>query len=302
MKRLILGAAVAALFFTACKSDSALVTPNPITSIRTAKPALWKISDADTTIYLFGTIHVLPKALKWRTPRMEKALGSASELVLEVADTGDDAKTAGIFFRLATSPNLPPLSERVPSEKRAGLSALIARTGLPAPFLDKMESWAAAVTLSAGMLGELGLKPEDGAENQLTATFKAAHKPISGLETTEQQLGFFDTLPEASQRTFLVSMVDDATDPKTEFANMLRSWAKGDLAAIAVSFDDELQLSPDLVDVLIRKRNAAWTQWLANRIGKPGTIFVAVGAGHLAGRDSVQTMLAARGIKSQRLQ
>ncbi len=302
MKRVMLGAALAALFFSACQSDSAPVAPNPILAIHHARPALWKIADADTTIYLFGTIHVLPHALKWRTPKIEAALHNSSELYLEVADSDDQAKMLTVFTRLGMSPNQPPLSQRVPVEKRASLAALIARTGLPTGFLDKMETWAAAVTMSAGLFGELGVKPEDGAESQLTRSFKAWGRPIGGLETTEQQLGFFDALPEAAQRTFLVSMIDDSADPKAEFAKMLRSWAKGDTAAIAISFDDELQLSPELVEALIRRRNANWTNWLAQRMAKPGTIFVAVGAGHLAGHDSVQTMLAAKGIKAVRLQ
>jgi uncharacterized protein len=83
---------------------------------------------------------------------------------------------------------------------------------------------------------------------------------------------------------------------------MLDAWSRGDLKGIARTFDDETQMSPELKDALMRRRNARWAEWLARRLDRPGTVFVAVGAGHLAGADSVQKMLEARGIKAKRVQ
>ncbi len=267
-----------------------------------ARPALWKLADADTTIYLFGTIHVLPKSLKWRTAKFDAAVASADQLYLEVADLDDASKTAGTFMKLAISPNLPPVLNRVPANRRAGLKALIEKSGVPTAVLDKFEDWAVAVTLSSALLKDLKVSPEDGVEHQLTSLFRAAKKPIAGLETTELQLGFFDKLPAKAQQTFLVSMVDDATDADAEFRKMVRAWGRGDQQAIAISFDDELKLSAELSEVLIRARNRNWTDWLAKRLDTPGTILVAVGAGHLAGKDSVQTMLTKRGLRVARVQ
>jgi uncharacterized protein len=265
-------------------------------------PALWKLSDADTNIYLFGTIHVLPDNYKWRTPAFDKAAGASQELVLEVADLDDDAKSADAFMRLATSPNLPPIIDRVPADKRAGLQSLVAKAGVPSPVLDRFESWAVAVTLSAGMLKALNVSPESGVERQLLANFRAAKKPVVGLETIEQQLTLFDTLAEPTQRAFLISMVDESGDARAEYEKMLTAWSSGNQGGIAISFDDELALTPELTDALLRKRNANWTAWIAERMKQPGTIMIAVGAGHLAGSESVQAMLAERGLKVSRLQ
>jgi uncharacterized protein len=267
-----------------------------------AKPALWVLSDEDTKIYLFGTVHVLPKGYQWRTPPLDAAMAESKELVLEVADLDDDAQTAGTFMSLAMSPGLPPVSERVPASKRAAFDALVAKSGIPSAALDQFESWAVALTLATGMLKDLGVGPDDGVEASLTKIFKKKNKPISGLETTEQQLGFFDTLPDDAQRIFLTSMVDDSADMQKEFDAMVASWAAGDEAKIAISFDDELKLSPELIDRLLRQRNANWTRWLVSRMERPGTVFMGVGAGHLAGPHSVQVMLGAKGLKVTRLQ
>ena len=97
-------------------------------------------------------------------------------------------------------------------------------------------------------------------------------------------------------------MVDDATDPQKEFNDMVSAWSRGDDKAIALTFDDELKLSPELVEALLHQRNANWKIWLEKRLEKPGTIFVAVGAGHLAGPDSVIALLSKDKFKVERIQ
>ena len=266
------------------------------------KPALWKLSDADTTIYLFGTIHILPKDMAWRTPVLEKAIEDSDELVLETADGVDLTKTAKVMMTMATSPGLPPLADRVPPEKRAGLAALIKSAGVPAKMLDGMETWAAAMMLTAMSFRTMGYNAEAGVERGLASLYGAEKKPVLGLETIEQQFGFFDTLPEETQRVFLEGTIEDPETSRATFTAMLRAWASGDTDAIARTFDGEASLTPELREVLMKRRNAAWTDWLAKRLDKPGTVMVAVGAGHLAGQDSVQEMLAARGLKAERVQ
>lgn len=266
------------------------------------KPALWKVADADTTIYLFGTIHMLPPNYAWRTQAFDKALGTADELVLEVVLDKDPKKTAEIMTRLGYAQGLPPLLDRVPADKRAALAKLIEQSRLPTATLDRMETWAAATTLAALTLRQANISATDGVERQLSTTFDAAGKPVGGLETTEQQLGYFDTLPEDVQRKFLVSVIDSTVDAEAEFKKMMAAWSSGDTNRIATTFDEELRFSPELAQVLLRQRNANWTDWVKQRLDTPGTVLVAVGAGHLAGRDSVQEMLAREGIKVSRVQ
>ncbi|MBB5687054.1 TraB/GumN family protein [Sphingobium boeckii] len=271
-------------------------------AVSEAKPALWKVADADTTIYLFGTIHVLPKDYQWRTRPFEAALATADSLVLEIVVDGAEAQDPKTMQALATSPGLPPLLDRVPAAERPALSDLVASSKIPMASLDRMETWAASLALASNMVADLNLSPNNGVERQLTATFRAANKPISGLETVTQQLGYFDTLPEATQRAFLSSVVNSNKDASAEFTQMIAAWASGDTQRIAATFDDEMKASPELADVLLTKRNANWASWVKQRLATPGTVMVAVGAGHLVGADSVQAMLAKDGLKVTRVQ
>lgn len=267
-----------------------------------AKPAMWKLADEDTTIYLFGTLHILPPGFTWRTPKFDAVAASADTLVLEIADQGDARQAAERFRALATSDGLPPLHERVPPAQRPVLAEMLKKAGLSESQLDGYETWAAALTLGAALYHDVGASAEHGVEQTLSGQFTQASKPIEGLETTAQQLGFFDTLPEASQRRLLASMVEESEGSAKQYAAMAAAWSRGDINAIAVTFDDELRISPDLAEILIRKRNANWTAALEKRLETPGTVLVAVGAGHLAGKDSVVDMLRARGLKVQRVQ
>jgi uncharacterized protein YbaP (TraB family) len=269
---------------------------------KAAHPAMWKLADSDTTVFLFGTIHMLPKGQGWRTAAMDRALAGADELVLEVADIDDMMASAKAMAKLGMSPGLPPIAERVPESKRAALRAMIAESGYPEAVYDRLETWAAALPLLGVTFKRLGLDPSLGIERQIGNPFRASGRTVTGLETVEQQLGYFDTLSEEAQRALLLSVVEDSADTRAQFAAMLAAWASGDLKGIERTFDDETQLSPELKAALMSRRNAAWADWLAQRMARPGTVFVAVGAGHLAGSESVQAMLKKKGLKAKRVQ
>jgi len=269
-----------------------------------AHPALWKLSDADTTIYLFGTIHILPAGTVWMDPPIKRAVESAQSLTLEAVLDQDPGQVATVLMKIGTAKGLPPLAERVPSAKRAPLAAMVKASGLPSTFLDGMKSWAAAIMLTGPALQQIGVDAatSPGVEPQLTTLFRSAKKPVEGFETAEVQLGYFDRLPESAQRAFLVATLDDPAKAKADFVKMIAAWEKGDPAAIEKSFADDPEFTPALRDLLIRQRDRKWADAIAKRLDQPGTVFVAVGAGHLVGPDSVQRMLSDKGLKVVRVQ
>ena len=289
-------AAFGAIAATACASAPAAETI-------TARPAMWRVTDADTTIYLFGTIHLLPPGTQWRSATFDKAASSADTLVVETRiDEKDPAATVGELFKLAISPGLPPLSERVKPARRADLAKAIADSGIPAPAFDRLETWAAAFMLLGGQFKALGLESGSGVESALKTQFDEGKKPIGELETNAEQFGYFDTLSEASQRDFLDGVLDDPAKMKDQFGAMLAAWSKGDVTALAKSFNDELDDSPELEEALLFRRNVNWARWVKTRLDQPGTVLVAVGAGHLAGNKSVVSLLEKQGVKVTRIQ
>lgn len=268
-----------------------------------ARPALWSVSDADTTVYLFGTIHLLPEKYQWRSATFDQAVSGSQELVVEtIIDDKNPTALMGVLASMAFSPNLPPIAQRVPPKKRAVLAAAIKKSGIPPLAFDRMETWAAAFMLLGNQYRDLGLKGGEGVEAVLRSTFQNQNKPIGELETNAQQLGFFDALPENAQRQLLEGAIETPEDTGKDFRNMLNSWVKGDVAAIARSFNHDLAGSPELMEALIKRRNANWKGWVEQRMAKPGSVLIAVGAGHLAGPGSVVDLLKRDGYKVTRVQ
>ena len=274
-----------------------------------AAPALWKFGDADTTIYLFGTIHALPPGYKWQDERISKAMAAADTLVIETLIDKDPQAIARLFPPPDAS--LPPIVERVPPKLRPRFLEQIGKAGISQTSLDRMPTWQAAFIMMGAVLKQLGIQRDAGVEAGIVPAFQpettAAAIPgghirkIEALETASAQLELFTTLSEADQRELLASMVDSQSAARTDYSNLLRYWATGDEPAIARAFENDEDMTPHLREILLRRRNANWTQWLKKRLDVPGTVFVAVGAGHLAGPMSVQTMLAAEGIRVQRI-
>ena len=266
-------------------------------------PALWSVSDADTTVYLFGTIHLLPENYKWRSPVLEKAVTGSQELVVEtLIDDKNPTATAMTLMQMALATGLPPIDKRVPPEKRAALDAAIAKSGIPKAALDRMKTWAAAFMLLGVQFRDMGLKSNEGVEPNLKASFTSEGKPIGQLETNAEQFGFFNALPEKAQRALLEGAVDSPKQSSDQFKSMLTAWQHGDVKAIATSFNHDLAASPELRDALLSKRNANWTRWIEERMKKPGAVMIAVGAGHLAGKGSVVDLLQRDGLHVRRIQ
>ena len=269
-----------------------------------ARPALWQVSDADTTIYLFGTIHLLPENFHWRSAKFDHAVASSQQLVIEtIVDDKDPTKIMSAMASLAfNTPNLPPLIDRVQPAKRAALAEAVRKSGFPPPALDRMETWAAAFILLGNQYRAMNLKGEEGVEAVLRSNFSTAGKPIGELETNVQQLGFFDALPERAQVALLEGAIDSSDAADKEFSGMLKAWSNGDVAGIGRTFDRDLAGSPELAHALIRQRNANWSRWIEQRMAPPGAVMIAVGAGHLAGGDSVIAMLQKDGYRVRRVQ
>ena len=265
-----------------------------------ADPALWVVKDADTTIYLMGTVHVLKPGTEWLDGGVKKAYDASSEVVIELIQP-DAAASQAAIGKFAVDPDGPPLTQKLSPELRAKYEAVAKELGVPAPALERFEPWFAATVLSLTAIGKAGYDPESGVERQLSAAAKRDAKTMGALETLEEQLGFFASLPEPAQIAFLKGAVEQMPEAKVFFDRMVGNWAKGDPDALGAMMTEAMRDSPELVEVLLVKRNERWAKWIDDRLDKPGTVFVAVGAGHLAGKGSVQDYLKARKLKAVRI-
>jgi uncharacterized protein YbaP (TraB family) len=280
-------------------SATALDPVKAAPAVKDVDPALWVIKDEDTTIYLFGSIHVLKPGLGWFDDGVKTAFDSSDQLVLELVEP-PAAEVQALFGKLAMDQQGKTLRSKMNDADRAVYDAAMGKLGIPAPAFDPFEPWAAGITLSLMAIQKAGYEPNSGVEKQLTAAAKVSKKPIIGLETAEFQLGIFDTLPEAEQITFLVEAAKTIDDTNSMMEKMVNMWGSADTESLAQLMNEGMT-SPILYDALLTNRNANWAKWISAQMKKPGVTFIAVGAGHLAGPTSVQALLPDYGLTATRV-
>jgi uncharacterized protein YbaP (TraB family) len=276
-------------------------TPAPQSATVDADPALWVMKDEDTTIYLFGTIHILKPGLSWFDEEIKAAFDKSDELVTEIINDDPEAIRAK-SMALGVNAAGPGLSEKLADKDRAAYQAAMKELGLPVEAFERLDPWMASMVLAMLPLVKRGYDPNAGADKVLEASAIAERKQRSALETIDEQLSIFDSMPAESQIALLNAMVAELPKVETMIAEMVGSWATGKPDELAALMNRSDSMTPELNKLLLTDRNARWAEKLDARMDRPGTVFVAVGAGHLAGKDSVQDMLKARGFKVERVE
>jgi uncharacterized protein YbaP (TraB family) len=260
-------------------------------------PALWRVADEDTTIYLFGTVHALPQGKEWFDSRIARAFTESAELVTEV-DLSDQAKASALTQEAGLLGEGESLRAMMAESDRQQYEDSLVSLGLPVAALDRMEPWLAALTLSLLPLLRQGYQTDSGVEVALMG--RAGDKRRGALETVAEQIALFDGMPREAQLALLDKTVEAMPEAKLTLDAMVAEWIEGDALALAELLNAELD-DPALYARLLTQRNASWAEWIERRLEQPGTVFVAVGAGHLAGRDSVQEQLAGRELEVERV-
>lgn len=261
-----------------------------------AHPALWTVKRGDTTIYLFGTTHALKPEVTWFDGPIKAAFEQSQELVLEVLEP-DPARMAAIVGAAMTS-DTRPLIDRLPEKERPAYVQRLATYGLPPAAFDRFDPWFAMVNFSGLALRKAGYDTDLSCEHILLAAARNSGKALAGLETPEQQFGYFKSAPLPLQLESLVRLLDREDNTAEVVDNIARLWRGGDPEGVAAAMNAEFT-SPAFAKTIITDRNARWAQWIEARLTRPGIVFVAVGAGHLGGKDSVQAVLAQGGIKAE---
>ena len=260
-------------------------------------PAMWVVKDADSTLYLFGTVHLLRPTTAWGTQRVDADFDSADKLVLEISNPDDQAAVIPLIQQHGLSP-ATPLSSLLTAEELAKLDAAGQTIGLSAAQLDPFRPWFAALTLSVAPLAKAGYDPASGVELILKARAEAAGKPVTGFETIDEQIRILAGFPQEDQLDFLRSTLEDFDTATTDLDKLVEAWATGDVEAIeTVGVDPMRESSEELYQALLVRRNTNWADQIQTELAGSGTVFIAVGAAHLAGDDSVQEILERRGVE-----
>jgi uncharacterized protein YbaP (TraB family) len=269
-----------------------------------AAPAMWRVSNASSEIYLFGTLHALQPGAAWRTPAYDAAYAQANVVWFE-ADLGRaDPATVGLIVNRYGVDAEKGLSEKLPA---ADLRALAGQTDLDR--VEHLRPWAAALMLSMQPVLARGAAVEAGADMAVTRQAHAGGKQIKAFETLEDQARVFAGLPEPAEVRYLTDVIHERARParvalQPSAGSLEKQWLDGDLVRLGPGLVGEMAHdNPSLYDALLKKRNLAWADTLTTEMaGAGGVELVNVGALHMVGPDGLPALMKARGFKVERIQ
>ncbi len=270
MRKFAIAAALAAgwISVSAAAASTPLPSPAASPSLPDADPAIWVVNDHDTTIYLFGTFHALDGKSAWFNDEVRTAFAASDELVLETV--------------------IPKRGAAAEPRQSAGSASFLAATRM---------------AISAGRAR--GMQAGHGADLVLRQVAELWGKPVGGLESFSSQLGMFGRMPAqpipAGTAQNAVQARAAMNTLSLVMGEMQSAWCRGDWRLFATMLTHMRSNSPVSYNLMFAQRNAHWATWIEQRLQRPGTVFVAVGTGHLVGRDSVQAKLALRGVRSARI-
>lgn len=266
-------------------------------------PALYVVRDADSTMYLYGTVHMRPAGSDWADAEARAALAESPEIWTEILMTPEtQAQTQRLAMQLGRAPEGRPLSSWLTAEQNTRLNALTARLGIPTGGLEPLKPWLAGLTLSVVPVIQAGYDPNSGVDRQVDAYGDTNGRNMRALETAEQQLGLFTNLSEEAQREMIVQAIEEADDGVAMINEMTAAWERGDVDALErLVIADTRNDYPEMYQAIFVARNNAWMTTLVAELGGSGVDFVAVGAGHLLGSDGLIEQFRARGYTVERV-
>ena len=267
-----------------------------------AAPAMWKVSDEDSAIWLFGSVHLLPSWTEWRTEALDKVISKVDRVYFET-DISVEAQMgiADLSYELGFSQDGRLLSEKIGPDLTNALRERAEEFALPMPLLLTMEPWMAATTISVGAVAGIGYEPTHGVEAVLNAELPADRRGF--LETPEEQLGFLAYGDLDEQIAMLKATLDSMDTMSADIGTMVDAWIAGEPELLGEIFNGQMGTdATGMVERLIDERNHNWVDQIAAMLENNETALLVVGAAHLAGDVSVVKLLEERGFTSERVQ
>jgi len=266
-----------------------------------AEPMLWAVTGKDSTVYLFGSVHVLPEGGFAVEGALSKAYEDAEKVCFEI-DTRklDPAEMTAVTLARAVDPEGRDLFTLL-GDSADKVRASAAAAGIDIAQFAPFEPWFAGLTVSVMALQQHGYDVEHGVEQVIEAVVTRDDKPSCGLEEIDEQLAMLDELSPELQLELILQSIEEATEIEAVFAPMLAAWRAGDEPAFARYLDEEFKAYPELAEKIIYRRNESWVSQVEAMLDGSDDVLLVVGALHLVGERGLPELLQARGHTVRRL-
>jgi uncharacterized protein YbaP (TraB family) len=289
MRRLIAGLAAALAVVFASEAGAA--------------PAMWAVKDKDSTIYLFGSMHILEPGVQWRTRAFDAAYARSTTLWFETDNSAltDKARMNDLVQRFGLD-EAHPLSGKLGADDLAALKATLAAAGIPEAGMERLRPWIAALVLTILPYRRNGFDSQSGADAVVSQAAAKDKKTIRAFETVDASAHLLADLPEPVQIQLLQDALQEKGRPVVDVRAIQAACVRGDLVKLGpLLVEDMRRQRPELYEALIHRRNGVWADALAEAMKGAGVQMVEVGALHMVGDEGLPALMRARGIKVVRV-
>ena len=292
------------------EAPASLVTTNDKiadvkTTLRPPKPLLWKVSDANNSLYLLGSFHMLKETDYPLAKSTDLAFDDAEQLVFELSPEEMNNPALGQkMAQAATRTDGKTLQQSLSPETWKKFEAYATKNNLPVANFQGFEPWFVGLILNVTEMQKIGLKPALGLDKYFMDRAAKAGKSAKGLETGDSQIAIFDGMSAKQQEQFLDDALNESAEMKAKIEALHSAWRNADDKTLFNKMAAEMRKEyPELYESINPARNKIWLPKLEALLkdNDKDDVLIVVGALHLIGDDGVIKMLADKGYKVERM-
>jgi uncharacterized protein len=268
-----------------------------------ASPALWRVHRGASTVYLFGSLHILPDGYAWTTPQIEAAMNAADSFIFEVpVDEAALKDEKDFIVHNGILPAHQSLRGLLSTAEFQTYSGVLRRAGLRPEQFERYRPWLAAVMVGLAYLHRDDLTSLRGADDDVMAFARAHGKPLLYLETMQQQMALLTSATNSSQVGALKNLILTLPRARTQERDLREAWSSGDAKRFTGLLDGYFRGHPEAQDFLIDRRNRSWLPTIEQYLDRPaGTAMITVGAAHIGGEKGLLALLCTGGYEVERV-
>jgi uncharacterized protein len=265
-------------------------------------PAIWRIKDGASTVYVFGSLHILPQSFQWRSSAVETAMQASDIFVFEVpVDAEATERQKAFIVKNGLLPRTASLRQVLNRSEFQTYSRILLGAGLKPEHFTRYRPWLAAVVVGLAYVHRRGLTMLRGVDDDIIEYAQGREKELRYLETIEEQMQLLIRGDDRSQVTALKQQLVALPRSIAHTEDLLNTWARGDAEAFANLIERDFAGHREAQDFLISNRNRAWVPTIRELLQAGRTTLVTVGAAHIGGPSGVVALLCAAGHQVERL-
>jgi uncharacterized protein len=265
-------------------------------------PALWKVRSGESTVYILGSLHILPPAFEWRTPQIESAIAASDIFVFEVPVDDDATQRQKDFIvkngLLPRGASLRKVLNRIEFDT---YSRVLIGAGLKPEHFTRYRPWLAAVVVGLAYVHRRDLTMLRGVDDEIIEQAQTQGKELRYLESIEDQMQLLVRGSDLAQVQALKRQLVSLPKAVLHTKDLVDTWARGDSDRFAAMIEEDFAGHVEAQDLLISNRNRDWVPSIAELLQSGRTAMVTVGAAHIGGPKGLISLLCGEGHEVERV-